>query len=255
MKRPSITPPVLLACTVLVSLPALANFSDNFQSGDNAWTHYSPLTPFGSPATFSFPNLGYQISVPQSLAPTQLGDGRGGSFVSGQTYSDFSLSFDIFGGGSSPQFTGAFTRVNTPGLGTLSGYAVGFDYATDQLIINKVANEASAGPIGTTAVSPVVVLNSTDGYTITYTALGAFQQATLTDKTTGQVVTSVYGTDGSYIGGQIGLGVLLESTTPGLTASATFGNFSVTTVPEPSTWALATVGLGAVVWTSRRQRR
>ncbi len=133
MKRSSITTQVLLACTSLVALPALADFSDNFQSGDNAWTHYSPLTPFGSPATYSFPNLGYQISVPQSLAPTQLGDGRGGSFVTGQSYSDFSLSFDVFGGGGSPQFTGAFTRVTTPGLGTLNGYAVGFDYATDQL--------------------------------------------------------------------------------------------------------------------------
>ncbi len=122
-------------------------------------------------------------------------------------------------------------------------------------VINKVVNEASAGSIGATAVSPVVALNTADGYTITYTALGAFQQATLTDKTTGNVVTTVYGTDGSYTGGQIGLGVVLESTTPGLTASATFGNFSVTSVPEPSTWALAVIGLGAVAWSSRPQRR
>lgn len=118
---------MLLVCTAFIVLPARADFSDGFHSGDNAWTHYSPLTPFGSPATYSFPNVGYQISVAQSLAPTQLGFGRGASFVTGPVYSDFSWRFDLLGAGSSPQFAGAYTRVTTPGLDTLNGYAVGFD--------------------------------------------------------------------------------------------------------------------------------
>ena len=255
MKRTTSTLPLLLTCTALAAVYAHADFTDNFHSGDNAWTRYSPLTPFGTPASFSFPGAGYQISAPQSLAPIQLGDGRGASFVTGESYGDFSLSVDLIAGGAAPQFAGAFVRVSTPVLGTLNGYAVGYDYGSSRLTIYKLVNEASVGAIGAQATSPVLILHSSDVYTISYTALGSFQQATLTDKTTGLLVTTVSGTDSTYSRGQVGLGVALSSTAPGLTASETFGHFSVVTIPEPETWALVLVGLGAMTWVSRRQCR
>jgi PEP-CTERM motif len=195
-------------------------------------------------------------SVPQSAAPGTLGPGRAGSFVTGQSYANFSLSFDVIAHtGSTSAFAGSFVRVSTPGLGTLNGYAVGIDFSVDRLFISKVVGEASKGAIGPNAASASLTLNPSDVYTVNYTAIGADQQATLIDKTTSTVLATVSGSDATYASGQVGLGLALQTGTAGLQTGATFGNFAVSSVPEPSTWALGVLGLAGVIAAGARRNR
>ena len=73
------------------------------------------------------------------------------------------------------------------------------------------------------------------------------------DKATGTVLATVSGTDSTYASGEIGFGVAAQSFASGASAQAVFGNLSVASVPEPSTWALAVTGLVGLGWTLRRR--
>ncbi len=246
--------------TVLGAISALkthADFSDDFSSQSLAnYTVYNPLAAFGTPASFVFPGAGLQINVPQSALPTQLGPGRAGAFVNGQSYGNVAVSYDILNSGTGKQYAGAFVEIGTLGIGQVSGYTVGYDYSANEFLIAKVVGEVTQGPISQTAASGVLALTPGDVLHVDYSDINGQQFATLTDKTTGKVLSSVSGSDATFTQGSVGLGVAIQSTQAGLTATTTFGNFSVTTltVPEPSTWALAVIGLGALVWSARQRR-
>lgn len=254
---------VFRVCTIttaavgLAATPALADFTDDFTSGSlAAYDLYSPLTPFSAGAIYQFTPAGLQVSAPQSPLEAVTGPGRGGMFISGQTYGNVFLSYTVGGvPAKTSEFVGAFAEVNNPGLGTLGGYAVGVDYSVDRFFISKVVGEQSQGPISPLASSGVLTLNPADVLSVTYVNINGNQAATLTDKTTGTLLAAVSGFDATYSSGEVGLGVALETSAPGVTGTATFGSFNVLTVPEPGTWALGAFGLGAIAFASRRARR
>ena len=185
-----------------------------------------------------------------------MGPGRAGAFVTGQSYGNVSVSYDILSSGTGKQYAGTFVEVGTLGIGQVSGYTVGYDYSANEFLIAKVVGEVTQGSIASTANSGVLVLTPGDVLHVDYTDINGQQFATLTDKTTGRVLSSISGYDATFTQGSVGLGVALQSAQAGLTATTTFGNFTVTalTVPEPSTWALATIGLGGLAYFSRRHR-
>ncbi len=237
--------------------PAVADHSDDFSSGSlAAYSLYNPLAAFGTPAAYSFTGGGLQVQVTQSAAPTVLGPGRGGLFIDGPAYSNFTVSYDILSASAgTPQYAGAFIEANHLSLGQLTAYTVGVDYLAGEFLISKVVGEQSLGAIAPTANSGPLTFTPGDVLHVDYTYVNGAQSATLTDKTLGKLLATVYGTESSYASGSVGLGVAIQSGAAGLTGSATFGNLSVTSVPEPSTWALTTIGLASLLWLGRRGQR
>jgi hypothetical protein len=100
--------------------------TDNFNDGNDAgWTHYDPFVTIGVHlATWSFPAGGYRIQTTgPSPDPGTLGPGRAGSLRS-EIYTNFYLSIDFVNWNDSlEQAAGLLARIQTPGLGTTTGYA------------------------------------------------------------------------------------------------------------------------------------
>ncbi len=256
--KPFLTNPlIVLAALAALAAPALADYSNDFTSGSDAdFTHYSPLQGFGAGSVYTFPAGGYGISAPASPAPGALGPARAGSFLSGQSYADFNVTYDILSySTANAQFMGVFGRVSTPGLGTLNGYAMGLDTTTGQLFISRVQGEQSLGPIGASAVSAALTLNPADAYSLSFSAVGSAFTGSLRDKSTGTLLASVSGADSTYASGELGFGVAAQTLTAGASAEAVFDNLSVTAVPEPAGWAFtAAGGLVAFAWLRRRSK-
>ncbi|HTH46661.1 MAG TPA: hypothetical protein VMB21_04055 [Candidatus Limnocylindria bacterium] len=257
MKQTVSNPLILLAAITALTAPALADYSNDFTSGTDAdFTHYSPLQGFGAGGVYSFPGGGYSISAPASPLPGTLGPGRAASFLTAQNYGDFNVSYDILGySAANAQFMGVFSRVSTPGLGTLNGYAMGLDTTTGQLFISRVQGEQSLGPIGVSAVSAALTLNPANAYSLSFSAVGSSFTGSLRDKLTGTLLATVSGTDSTYASGELGLGVAAQTFDAGALAQATFDNLSVSAVPEPAGWAFtAAGGLVAFAWLRRRSK-
>ncbi len=99
---------------------------DNFNDGNDTtpkWNRYDPIgNVTAAPATFSFPNGGYRIQAPAPQVP-DAGQARAGSFLDGLELGDFYVSADIIDFDDTVrQAFGIAARINTPGLGTTSGY-------------------------------------------------------------------------------------------------------------------------------------
>jgi len=239
--------------SVLLLLPVAGwaqGFSDDFSSGAGSWTTYSPLTAFGAPATASVASGALNISVAGSPAPTLVGPGRGGSFRMDQTFTDFSVSYDVTGWGATPSFAGAFARTKEVGLGTLDGYAMGLDFSVNRLFISRIENESVKQVV---AVSESIALDPSKAYHLVFNGIGANFTGQLYDKAGGNLLYSIAGSDDVLTSGVMGLGLAVQSADPGVGAAVTFDNV-VATVPEPS--PLALLGLGAAsLAVLRRARR
>ena len=92
------TPALSTVAVLLLSIaaPARADYSINFNNGnDSGLTHYDSLAPFGSGATFTFPNGGYRLTSNPSADLNTLGPARVGSYQGSQSFGDFRLSVDV----------------------------------------------------------------------------------------------------------------------------------------------------------------
>jgi hypothetical protein len=105
--------------------------SDDFNDGnDTGWTRYNPFAAIGAPnlVQWSFPNGTYRIrTVAPSPNPSLAGPGRGGSYRP-EVYTNFYVSVDIVNWDDTlPHAAGILARVQSPGLGTTTGYAFTWD--------------------------------------------------------------------------------------------------------------------------------
>ena len=144
----------LLCALVLASYTtsALAE-ADDFDDGNDAgWTRYNPLSGFGVPGVFSFPNGGYRIqTTAPSPNPAALGPGRAGTYRT-TAYTDFYISVDIVNWNDSvPQASGILARIGTPGLGTTKGYAFTWSRGTTStsgdMDISRITAETATGAL------------------------------------------------------------------------------------------------------------
>jgi hypothetical protein len=235
----------------LATGPGAQAQTDDFNDGnDTGWTRYDPLAGFGAPATFSFPGGGYRIQAGVSPNPGLLGPGRAGSVRTDQSYSDFSVSFDLVDwNNAQDQAFGALARLSQIGLGTTDGYA--FTYATDGSIdISRILNEAASN-----VATASVTLNPLNDYRFVFSGTGSSFVGSVFDLANlSTPVATVSGTDATYASGFLGVLVFDNSPTGTGAPDATFDNY-VAVVPEPSSVALLCMG-GLVLFrfAARRHR-
>jgi hypothetical protein len=239
-----------LLALVLTSATSLAQTYDFNAGNDTGFTRYSPLAPYGAGGTFSFPTGGYRIEAPSSPAPGLAGPGRAGSFVNGNSYTDFTTSVDLVDWDNAlDQAFGILSRTTNIGLGTTNGYA--FTYATDgpSIDISKVTGE-QASNLG----SADVALDPSRDYRLVFQGVGNTLTGTvydLADLTT--PLATATANDATYASGVNGVFVFDNSATKDQPADATFDNLSGTNqVPEPA--ALSVLALAALGLTTRRHR-
>lgn len=134
---------------------------DSFNDGNDStpkWNRYDPIGGItAAPATFSFPNGGYRIQAPAPQAP-DAGQARAGSFLDGLELGDFYVSADLIDFDDTVrQAFGIAARINTPGLGTTSGYLFSWEPGggtlpgteNGDLDISRLEGEVPTGQIET----------------------------------------------------------------------------------------------------------
>jgi hypothetical protein len=165
------------------------------------------------------------------------------------TVTDFSISFSVMNYNPSlVEFFGAAARLVNIGLGTTSGYVMGYDNGVDGIFISLVEGEQSQGPLNGTAYS-LIPLVAGDNYQFTFTGYGNSFGGAIYNLGSSTPLATVSGTDSTYASGVVGL--LAASETASGVADVTFGSFTV--VPEPSALALLVVG-GLALWAVRRRQ-
>lgn len=244
-----------VACFLALSVQAQTYNFTSTTSATNGWQPYSPLASFGVTSTFSEGFYGYLMESSASPNPAALGAARVGSFLPG-TYTDFSLNFSVLSyNGAGSEFVGAAARFSNLGLGTSSGYVMGYESGVGTggaLFIAKVVDEASKGAIGAGAEA-AVTLAAGQGYEFTFSGTGtALSGAVYSLANLNTPLATVSGTDSSFASGQLGLLVADESSAGTGTPGASFGQFTV--VPEPGCGALLVLG-GLTLWAARTGRK
>jgi hypothetical protein len=266
MRRPLCLPLAGLAAIAVLCSAATACadiFADFNQGNDAGFTHYDPLAPFGSGTTYTFPvlgpgNDGYRLTSNPSADPGNLGVARVGSLRLDQSFADFRISVDLVTWDPTlHQGFGVAARASQIGLGTSNAYYLfynpGTGFAQAELDMNRIDGEQPSVVVG-------VNLNRLDpkaGYRLVFTGIGS----TLT----GQIfalsnlnnpLATVTLKDSTYKTGFTGIlatGLIGDVNTP---VDATFDNFGVQSVPEPTSMALFLIGLALPVagaWARRRR--
>lgn len=250
-----------LAIFTSSSLPAATWTLDFNNDNDDAWLSYNLV---GS-ATFTFSSGAYRIEVePPNTA--DFGPGRAGILLNDVTVTNFTISVDVVNWAAElPQSFGIVARVNNLGLGETNGYF--FSYSPGEsagrshhgeLEIARFDNEIRQ----TDALASLGLeedLNPAVGYRFVFSGVGSLLTGSvyaLTNLDT--ALATVYFEDDTYLTGGVGL-LVTDSSAHSLglgPADATFDNFSVSTIPEPSTYALMFGGaaLGFVVCRRRFPR-
>ena len=133
---------LLLLTTALMTGRAVAQTDDFADGNDTGWTRFAPVGPLGG-TSFSFPGGGYRITCQPTPNPGSFGPARGGSLRMDTTYANFCTMVDVIDFNPAEDASvGLLARVQPgPGAGTLSGYAMTYQTADDEIEINKVTSE------------------------------------------------------------------------------------------------------------------
>jgi len=215
--------------TSLLALPLLLKAqSDNFNDGNDtanpAWTHYEPLSGFGSGGTWTFPGgNSYHIqALTPSPDPGTLGPARVASVLT-NVYSKFYISVDVVDWNDTlDQAFGILARLENIGLGTTTGYVFTYQAGDHDVSISKITGEAASDLPGT---STSVTLDPANDYRFVFMGSGPYFEGRvyqLPDTTTPIVVITA--TDSTYTSGQAGLLVYDNSGSAG-TADAIYDNY------------------------------
>ncbi len=218
---------VVAASVVLASGPVLLAQSDDFNDGnDTGWTRYTPLAPFGTGGSFSFPSGAYRITAPASPNPEVLGPARTGSLFPTTTFRRVQVEVDLFGWDNSlTQSVGVFARAADLGLGTTTGYTYNYNILSGFHQINMVLNEAAARVVNESAYR----LNPDHRYRMIFTAVENKFLGRIYSSTNSTVpVHSLFGLDDTHSSGRSG--VFVFAIDPFSRLDARFDNY-VTSVP------------------------
>ena len=215
--------------------------SDNFDSGNDAgWTRYNPLSGFGVPAVFSFPSGGYRIqSTAPSPSPAQLGNARVGSYRN-TSYSDFYITVDIVNWNDAlPQAAGILARIQTPALGTTTGYAFTWDRGTTatsgDMDISRITAERATGASGQASANDKYHFVPGRKYRLVFIGRGSLLEGRLyelPDLTTPKVIVTA--NDSTYPSGVSGLLAYDNSALANNLTDTTFDNFVNLDVEPPT---------------------
>lgn len=229
-------------------------FSDDFLDGnDQGWVHFDPLAPSGAEATYSFPPnqtpLGldhrYRIEASASPNPDQYGPARAGSFRF-DTPSDIAGASWLVTGwdAAKSQTFGGFVGVHFNADQTFDGF--GFTYSTAGILsILHLDNGVS-----TSLTSTSITLDSTSTYRFVLSTFGGGLDGFLFEVTDAAIPLARIGAiEPAFVNGAAGL--YLYSNDPLSGIGATFDNFGVGIVPEPSTLSILGLAGFAGLWFAR----
>jgi hypothetical protein len=218
---------VVASSVVVASGPALLAQSDDFNDGnDTGWSRYTPLAPFGTGGSFSFPAGAYRITAPASPNPEVLGPARTGSLFPTATFRRVQVEVDLFGWDNSlTQSIGVFARAADLGLGTTTGYTYNYNVLSGFHQINMVLNEAAARVVNESSYR----LNPDHRYRMIFTAVENKFLGRIYSSTNSSVpVHSLFGLDDTHSSGRSG--VFVFAIDPFSKLDARFDNY-VTGVP------------------------
>ena len=252
---------LFLALTAAVPLLSHGQtFVDTFDDGnDEDWQHYDPL----GTGSYTFPGGNtYEITAGAPANPA-LGAARAGSIFQPAVGHDFTVEVDLLGWlAGMPQTFGLVARINQPGLGSTTGYLLSYNPGTsagrekNALRIQRLDNET---PFDLALDDLPADLDPQQGYRMTFSGTGgqlSGSVAALDDL--GTALGSVAVTDTTYATGRFGLLVADTNAFDLQDASATFDNFEVTIVPEPSRsgvlMGLVSVALAVAIRRRPRQK-
>jgi len=227
--------------------------ADDFDDGDDVgWTRYNPLSGFGVPGVFGFPSGGYRLqTTAPSPSPAQLGNARIGSYRS-TSYSDFYISVDIVNWNDSlPQAAGILARIQTPGLGTTTGYAFTWDRGTTStsgdMDISKITAEAPTGASGQQSANDKYHFVPGRKYRMVFIGRGSLLEGRiyeLPDLATPKVIVTA--NDPTYPSGVSGMVVYDNSSMANNLTDTTFDNFVNLDVEPPTVKISEPNGFGEI---------
>ena len=248
-----------LALLLGVTVAQAQTIIDDFNTGsDSAWTRVDPL----GNATYSFPaGNTYRIQAPISPSPGTVGAARAGAIREDATFGDFDITVDLVGwdnSSSTHQSIGIVARVGDVGAGTTDGYFFHYDPFGSNghpgLWIETITDEAPSS----INFQQIAALDPALGYRLEFSGTGdnlTGRVYALSDLST--VLYEIDAIDSTYTSGYAGLLVADQGRlqTGNQSADATFDNFSVTAVPEPSASVLiggVAAGVSALYFRRRR---
>ncbi len=232
---------LILSAGLVHPLPRLFAQSDDFNDGnDTGWMRYDPFSGAGvNLARWEFTNGGYRIRTTAPSPSAQLGAGRAGS-VRSELYTNFYIAVDLVNWDDTlPHACGILARVQTPGLGTTTGYAFTWDRGNPasptagDVDISKITGESPDGVLVTG--NDQIHLEPGKSYRFAFIGRGTRLEGRvyeLPDTVTPKV--TIIGDDSTYSFGTGGLVIYDNSSGATNICDVTFDNFFATVVEPPT---------------------
>lgn len=230
--------------------------TDTFEDGnDDGWTRYDPLASHGAGATFSlpssnlpYPDYRYRIQAPSSPDPDLFGFANAGSFRNDVSAGIAGVTWTVHGWiQNESQSFGGFVGINMESDGTLSGFGIVYSTEGSLDVIRLERGNA------TILASSPIALDTASAY---YFTLGVLPGGGLTGGLYEfpdfiSPIARVDAIGPSIANGAAGLYLYSNNSQSGI--GATFDNFAIGIIPEPSTLSILGLAGCAGLWLARRR--